>query len=117
MNAFVYMEIKEDFFSCYWTRWQKSVVLKDKTGIFFDKFHFHFFFFFLHLSFFYVFFVIFFIFSIVVFFLCFSIFLLYSSSFSSVLTFFFFSFIFHQLTCHVRVGASAPCGYTTTKPR
>ena len=37
MNAFVYMETKEEFFSCYWTEWQKNVVLKDKTGKFYDN--------------------------------------------------------------------------------
>ena len=41
MNAFVYMETKKEFFSCYWTKWQKNVVLKDKTGRFCDKCHRH----------------------------------------------------------------------------
>ena len=41
MNAFVYMEQKKEFFSCYWTKWQKYVVLKDKTGKFYDKCHRH----------------------------------------------------------------------------
>ena len=41
MNAFVYVETKKEFFSCYWTKWQKNVVLKDKTGKFYDKCHRH----------------------------------------------------------------------------
>ena len=41
MNAFVYMERKKGFFSCYWTMWQKNVVLKDKTGKFYGKCHRH----------------------------------------------------------------------------
>ena len=32
---------QKEFFSCYWTRWQKNVVLKDKTGKFYDKYHRH----------------------------------------------------------------------------
>ena len=32
---------KEEFFSCYWTRWQKNATLKDKTGKFYDKYHRH----------------------------------------------------------------------------
>ena len=32
MNAFVYMETKKEFFSFCWTKWQKNVVLKDKTS-------------------------------------------------------------------------------------
>ena len=37
------MEIKETkgFYKCYWTKWQKNVVLKDKTCIFCDKCHRH----------------------------------------------------------------------------
>ena len=41
MNAFVYMETRKEFFSCYWTKWQKNVVLKDKTGKFYGKRHRH----------------------------------------------------------------------------
>ena len=32
---------QKEFFSCHWTRWQKNVVLKDKTGEFYDKYHRH----------------------------------------------------------------------------
>ena len=39
MKAFVYIETKKEFFSCYWRKWQKNVVLKDKTGKFHDKCH------------------------------------------------------------------------------
>ena len=35
------METKKEFFSCYWTKWQKDAVLKDKTGKFYDKCHRH----------------------------------------------------------------------------
>ena len=31
----------EEFFSCYWTKWQKNVVLKDKVGKFYDKYRRH----------------------------------------------------------------------------
>ena len=41
MNAFVYMETKKEFYNCHWTKWQKNVVLKDKTGRFCDKCHRH----------------------------------------------------------------------------
>ena len=36
---FPYGDNKKEFFSCYWTKWQKNVVLKDKTGKFYDKYH------------------------------------------------------------------------------
>ena len=39
--SFVHMETKKKFYNCYWTKWQKNVVLKDKTGRFFDKCHRH----------------------------------------------------------------------------
>ena len=39
MNAFVHMETKNEFFSFYWTKWQENVVLKNKTGKFYDKCH------------------------------------------------------------------------------
>ena len=41
MNAFVFTETKKEFFSCCWTKWQKNVVLYDKTGKFYDKYHRH----------------------------------------------------------------------------
>ena len=35
------METKKEFYNCCWTKWQKNVVLKDKTGRFCDKCHRH----------------------------------------------------------------------------
>ena len=37
MNAFVHTETKKEFISCCWMKWQKNVVLKDKTVKFYDK--------------------------------------------------------------------------------
>ena len=38
---FVYMQTKKEFYNCCWTKWQKNVVLKDKTGKFYDVCHRH----------------------------------------------------------------------------
>ena len=39
MNAFCPYETKKEFFSCCCTKWHENVVLKDKTGKFYEKCH------------------------------------------------------------------------------
>ena len=41
MNVCFHTETKKELSSCYWTKLQKHVVLRDKTGKFFDKCHRH----------------------------------------------------------------------------
>ena len=37
LDAFVHTETKKELRSCCWIKWQKNVVLKDKTGKFYNK--------------------------------------------------------------------------------